>query len=356
MKVTALRLGLHQCMRRGLWRYLGAAVASIMVVGCQESARVIILQPGEIIVQPGDTIYSLAQRHNVSVRLLVQLNGLYPPYTLKPLDRLRLPGVHTPTPDQEPISEAPPVIHQGPQLMGPQTEFDDEPLPVQTPAVKDSQGPGTGNSENKHTPMAHLSAKNKEKTEKLARFARQDPGAHPGRQGEDKLEKMSDKNAGFYPNTAQPRALHAADTKTKAHNDGDKRQKDGPDKASAPGKESLTWPVKGRIVGQFNPSQGIRGITLQANAGAPVYAAKEGVVLFAEPLNGQEPTIVIQHDDNSITACEPLKAGKLAVSVHQRVKKGQLLGYTHANTLYFEYRPQQNKAPVDPAALLDKKS
>ncbi len=47
---------------------------------------------GSIIVRRGDTVYGIARRTGVSLRQLVQLNGLRPPYLLHPGDRLRLPA------------------------------------------------------------------------------------------------------------------------------------------------------------------------------------------------------------------------------------------------------------------------
>ncbi|MEX2650332.1 MAG: LysM domain-containing protein, partial [Alphaproteobacteria bacterium] len=46
---------------------------------------------GEVVVAPGDTIYAIARRHNVSMRGLIAANGLAPPYTLLVGQTLRLP-------------------------------------------------------------------------------------------------------------------------------------------------------------------------------------------------------------------------------------------------------------------------
>jgi len=47
---------------------------------------------GSVIVRPGDTVYGIARRTGVSLKQLVQLNGLKPPYLLHPGDRLKLPA------------------------------------------------------------------------------------------------------------------------------------------------------------------------------------------------------------------------------------------------------------------------
>lgn len=50
---------------------------------------------GAIIVQPGDTAYSLSRRFNVPLRDLLELNRLTPPYHLEVGQRLLLPGVRS---------------------------------------------------------------------------------------------------------------------------------------------------------------------------------------------------------------------------------------------------------------------
>ncbi|MFZ5493085.1 MAG: peptidoglycan DD-metalloendopeptidase family protein [Pseudomonadota bacterium] len=47
---------------------------------------------GEYLVQRGDTLASIARRHGTDYPTLAQLNGLRPPYTIYPGQRLRLPG------------------------------------------------------------------------------------------------------------------------------------------------------------------------------------------------------------------------------------------------------------------------
>lgn len=46
---------------------------------------------GDILVQRGDTLYSIARRNNIPLRGLIAANDLQPPYTILPGDRLRLP-------------------------------------------------------------------------------------------------------------------------------------------------------------------------------------------------------------------------------------------------------------------------
>jgi murein DD-endopeptidase MepM/ murein hydrolase activator NlpD len=60
----------------------------------QPIARPAPAQPssGTATVQPGDTLYAIARRTNISVRALIDANGLRPPYTVVAGQRLRLPA------------------------------------------------------------------------------------------------------------------------------------------------------------------------------------------------------------------------------------------------------------------------
>src|SRR5690606_16116559 len=73
-------------------------------------------RPGEsVLVRRGDTLYSLARAQRVTVADLARWNGLQPPYTIYPGQRLRLgPGSGTtvataprPKPDATPAAPAP---------------------------------------------------------------------------------------------------------------------------------------------------------------------------------------------------------------------------------------------------------
>lgn len=50
------------------------------------------------IVQPGDTLYRIAQTYNVSLTELIRVNQIPPPYTIYPGQRIFIPGVEPPKP------------------------------------------------------------------------------------------------------------------------------------------------------------------------------------------------------------------------------------------------------------------
>lgn len=74
----------------------------LLIVGCsghtsRPDGRSSAVQAGATVsgghvVQAGETLASIARRHGTDYQTLARLNGLGPPYTIRPGQRLRLPG------------------------------------------------------------------------------------------------------------------------------------------------------------------------------------------------------------------------------------------------------------------------
>ncbi len=65
-------------------------------VGLQQRTadnRLNMAQGGSVEVKPGDTIYSIARRHNVAMSEIIKENKLTQPYVLQPGQSIRVPGV-----------------------------------------------------------------------------------------------------------------------------------------------------------------------------------------------------------------------------------------------------------------------
>jgi murein DD-endopeptidase MepM/ murein hydrolase activator NlpD len=83
--------------------------------------------------------------------------------------------------------------------------------------------------------------------------------------------------------------------------------------------------------GYFSSPFGVRwgklhkGIDIAAPYGSPIYAASDGVVIFAGPMGGYGRLVKIQHDHGVVTAYGHMSA--FATHVGQRVKAGQVIAY-----------------------------
>ncbi|MCV7434489.1 M23 family metallopeptidase [Mycolicibacterium bacteremicum] len=91
----------------------------------------------------------------------------------------------------------------------------------------------------------------------------------------------------------------------------------------------LSWPLRPTpaVTRAFdaptpNWRRGHRGVDLAGTPGQPVYAAADGVVMFAAALAGR-PLVSVQHPGGLRTSYEPVRA---AVQAGQRVSAGTALG------------------------------
>lgn len=84
------------------------------------------------------------------------------------------------------------------------------------------------------------------------------------------------------------------------------------------------WPAKGRIVANFKPDQGKKGIDIAGEKGAKVFASASGTVAYAGAgLSGYGNLIIIKHEGPFLTAY----GNNLRNHVHEgeRVKAGQMI-------------------------------
>lgn len=128
--------------------------------------------------------------------------------------------------------------------------------------------------------------------------------------------------------------------------------------------EELTWPLTGpmKITSPYgermHPIIGEevfhRGIDLRAHYGSPILAPADGVVAYTGRKTAYGNMIVVVHGGGIATVYAHL--WKFSVQPYERVKKGQLLGYTGDTGfstgphLHFEVR--QNGEPTNPLEWL----
>ncbi|NLE65264.1 MAG: peptidoglycan DD-metalloendopeptidase family protein [Elusimicrobia bacterium] len=99
------------------------------------------------------------------------------------------------------------------------------------------------------------------------------------------------------------------------------------------------WPLRGRIVGYFDPSRR-GGIDIEGRGQDPVRSSREGRVVLADDLPAFGPTLVIDHADGFFTVYG--RNERLLVKLGDYVVRGeaiaQLPGGARPGTLHFEVR------------------
>ena len=69
------------------------------------------------------------------------------------------------------------------------------------------------------------------------------------------------------------------------------------------GSTAWTWPAHGRVVANFVPNQGKKGIDIAGKKGEKIYATRNGTVAYAgSGLAGYGNLIIIRHDNQFLTA------------------------------------------------------
>ncbi len=114
------------------------------------------------------------------------------------------------------------------------------------------------------------------------------------------------------------------------------------------------WPIKGRLVHRFNPSEGRKGVDIGGKRGQEVLAAASGVVVYSgEGLIGYGKLVIIKHNDTYLSAYG--HNSLLLVKEGQEVRQGMRiaeLGGTRkeGSILHFEIR--RDGKPIDPMRFL----
>ncbi len=123
------------------------------------------------------------------------------------------------------------------------------------------------------------------------------------------------------------------------------------------GSLSFLWPLKGKILQEFNTSNGSKhdGIDIKGTEGAPIYAAADGVVIYSnDTIRGYGNMIIIKHKDGFVTVYAHNSVNM--VTKGQAVKQGQIIarvghtGYATGSHLHFEIR--LHAMPVNPLNYL----
>ncbi|HEX7029812.1 MAG TPA: peptidoglycan DD-metalloendopeptidase family protein [Gammaproteobacteria bacterium] len=267
------------------------------------------------VVAPGDTLYSIAFTHGMDYRALAARNHIPPPYVIYPGQVLRIEGAAG-APARVTVVKAPPRETR-PHDNAPVFEtVPNAAEPAATPVVSGSvavaaraESPGAARSTNlPSTPS---------------------PVAHPP------------------PASASNAAANGAASSLPVVVAGKARSVDG---------ISWEWPADGAVISGFQDGNGGSGagLDIAGNAGDPVRAAADGVVVYSgNGLIGYGELIIIKHSDTYLSAYGHNR--KRLVKEGEHVRAGQLIAEMGSSgapreELHFEIR--KNGKPVDPTGYL----
>lgn len=117
------------------------------------------------------------------------------------------------------------------------------------------------------------------------------------------------------------------------------------------------WPATGKVLSGFQPAAAIPGIDIGGNAGDPVRAAADGVVVYSgDGLVGYGELVIIKHNDDYLSAYG--HNSKRLVKEGEHVQAGQVIarmGSTGASRNELEFQVRYKGKPVDPLDYLPRR-
>jgi len=264
---------------------------------------------GVHIVAPGDTVYDIAARYRLAMQDVIHVNNMHAPYKLAAGQRLTLPPPKlyrvrsgdtlydisrtfdismTDIARQNSIG-APYVIRTGQELR----------LPSIAPAAG-------GRSAAAPVQMASVSRAAISREQLAAPV----PGQRPSSGTAPASATAAPQNVALgAPRAASPTQVPLSDTPARAGS-------------------KFAWPVDGPVLSSYGPKPGGRhndGINIGTARGAPVRAAENGVVVYADNhLKGYGNLILIRHADRWMTAYAHLDS--FIAKKGQQVRKGETIG------------------------------
>ncbi len=266
----------------------------------------------DIVVQEGDTYYSLARKYKVPLRALMELSNARPPFALTPGVTLKLPRQNFY------------IVSKGDTLYSVSRKFKID--------------------------VASLA-----KANSVPRPYTINPGQSlqvPGGQA-SKAEKTKKRSPAV---RVASRVSPKATSKSAPPKKVAKKSRTLPQAPKRVGRFLL--PVRGRVISDYGPKPGglhNDGLNIAASAGAPVKAAENGVVVYAgNELRGYGNLLLLRHSGGWVTAYAHISSFKVRPGA--RVKQGQVIGAVGSSgnvdrpQVHFEIR--KGSQAVNPNSLI----
>ena len=322
--------------------------------------------PDVIIVERGDTLYSLAKKNNTTVAELAKINNLKEPYNLSIGQKLntRAAVYVAPKVEAKPAKPIPNVISEEKvkQIKAEKTKniiAKETVKPTSTTRV-DLQEITVAKGDtlyslsrqykipvndlaimNKLSVPFNLSVGQKLKVPKLDGVQ-----TRPTVTVKKSVETTKAKNTKTTTTTQKPKVQESAKVDKKTETKKTTNTKTSSPKIAARSSSKFSWPVRGKILSGYGPKNGglvNDGINISAALGTTVRASENGVVAYAgNEVKGMGNLIIIQHSDGWMTVYAHLNSMDVRrgarVAVGQPIGKIGKTGKVDKPQLHFEIR------------------
>ncbi len=283
---------------------------------------------GDVIVRPGDTVYAIGRRYDVSPKSIIAVNRLQPPYTLSIGQSLRLPKSATaaagPAPARKVVAQdALYQVRRGDTLYSISRSAS---VPVQTIAQANNILPPYELSPGQQLliPQARIDSNLYASNSRASKPVKKTAPARSQAQSVAELAKTVSYTA---PKPKSPDAM-------------------------------FEWPVVGKVIASYGAADlGRRndGVNIAAPSGTPVRAAADGEVVYrGSELDGFGNLLLVKHAGGYVTAYA--HNDSMLVKKGDKIRQGQVIakvgqsGAVSSPQLHFEIR--QNLKSIDPLAML----
>lgn len=271
--------------------------------------------PSSVVVQKGDTLYSIARRYDLPIREIIELNGFHPPYGLRIGQVVRLPSARYH------------IVAKGDTLYNISKRYN---VDVNSLSKTNDISP----------PYSLAVGQRLQLPDSIVGGEIHVASAAPAKSTwkPQKTSTSVSKKATSVKKTTTAKSTYTPPAKNR--------------------KSKFMWPVRGSVISNFGPIAKGRnndGINIKAAKGTAVKAADKGTVAYAgNELKGFGNLILIKHDDGWVTAYAHNE--KILVKKGQRVARGEKIstvgttGGVVSPQLHFEIR--QGKKAVNPKSYL----
>lgn len=321
---------------------------------------------GHYTVEPGDTLYGIAWRHDMDYRDLARLNQVGPPYNIEPGQELRLnDGAAAVAPQPQAAEQTGGEVATATALGGqPSGQTTDDWLLPDEQAIERNRRltaeplDGTGPTPSE---TALASAENVAPTPppvppldpQPERQAQTEP--EPKEPEPQQVPEPEPQQAPEPEPEPQTQPEPQADAGTQVAGEPE-RQPERDTRTYTPVAEvPWEWPADGELVGRFSEGGSITaGIDIAGQKGQPVRAAGPGIVVFAGGgVRGYGNLILLKHNDQFLSAYAHNDA--LQVTENDVVEAGQVIasmGDSDAESVRLHFEVRKDGQPQDPLEFL----